>query len=259
MQDQIILGTRNLRKDFGGLVAVADVSMEVTSNTLHSIIGPNGAGKTTLFNLISGNLRPTSGRVVFGGQDITDLPAHRRAHMGIGRSFQITNVFPNLTVEENVRLAAQALGRDNLKFWRHHRSFPQYEARAREVILQVGLTEQANLPARLLPHGAKRQLELAIILAPDPDVLLLDEPTSGMAREEIPNLMQVIDQIRSQGNKTILLVEHKMDLVMDVSDWITVMHHGRLIAQGTPEEIASNEIVQSAYLGELYGDLSRAT
>jgi branched-chain amino acid transport system ATP-binding protein len=256
MKNQIILETHNLRKDFGGLVAVANVSIKVKAHSLHSIIGPNGAGKTTLFNLLSGNLEPTSGRVFFKERDITDLPAHRTAHLGIGRSFQITNVFPNLTVLENVRLAAQALGRDNFKFWRHFRHFSHYEDRARQIVAQVGLADQVDLPARMLPHGGKRKLELGILLAADPELLLLDEPTAGMAREEIPLLMTVIEQIRSQGNKTIMLVEHKMDLVMNVSDRITVMHQGQVLAEGTPAEIAANEVVQSAYLGQLYGDLS---
>jgi branched-chain amino acid transport system ATP-binding protein len=256
MENSVILRTENLRKDFGGLVAVADVSMEVRARSLHSIIGPNGAGKTTFFNLLSGNLKPTSGRVIFRGRDITDLPAHRTAHLGIGRSFQITNVFPNLTVHENVRLAAQALGSDNFKFWRDHRHFDAYQERARRVIDQVGLTAESDMPARALPHGGKRKLELAILLAADPELLLLDEPTAGMAREEIPMLMNVIEEIQAQTEKTIMLVEHKMDLVMNVSDWITVMHHGRVLAEGTPEGIAANEIVQSAYLGELYGDFS---
>jgi branched-chain amino acid transport system ATP-binding protein len=256
MEKSIILETRNLHRDFGGLVAVNDVSMQVRSGSLHSIIGPNGAGKTTFFNLLSGNLKPTSGRVIFKGRDITDLPAHRTAHLGIGRSFQITNVFPNLTVLENVRLAAQALGPDNFKFWRDHRHFTRYQRRADEVINQVGLTAQASVPARALPHGGKRNLELAILLAADPELLLLDEPTAGMAREEIPLLMDVIRAIQHQTDKTIMLVEHKMDLVMNVSDWITVMHQGRILAEGTPDATASNESVQSAYLGELYGDLS---
>jgi len=256
MGAEIILETQHLRKDFGGLVAVADVSINVKAHTLHSIIGPNGAGKTTFFNLLSGNIEPTSGKVIFKGQDITHLPAHRSAHLGIGRSFQITNVFPSLTVFENVRLAAQALGRDNFKFWRHHQSFRQYEERAAEVMAQVGLSDQAQLPARVLPHGSQRKLELAILLAPDPELLLLDEPTAGMAREEIPLLMEVIDQVRRQGNKTIMLVEHKMDLVMHVSDRITVMHQGQVLAEGSPSEIAANETVQSAYLGDLYGDFS---
>jgi branched-chain amino acid transport system ATP-binding protein len=256
MENGIILETHNLRKDFGGLVAVANVSIKVKANSLHSIIGPNGAGKTTLFNLLSGNLEPTDGRVFFKGRDITDLPAHRTAHLGIGRSFQITNVFPNLTVLENARLAAQALGHDNFRFWRHHHHYTRYEERAQEVLAQVGLSEQANLPASVLPHGGKRKLELAILLAADPELLLLDEPTAGMAREEIPMLMEVIRQIQRRGDKTIMLVEHKMDLVMNVSDRITVMHQGQVLAEGTPSEIAANEVVQSAYLGQLYGDLS---
>ena len=257
MENEIILETKNLRKDFGGLTAVADVSMKVTAHTLHSIIGPNGAGKTTFFNLLSGNILPTRGHVFFKGRDITDLPMHRTAHLGIGRSFQITNVFPNLTVLENVRLSAQAMGKDSFKFWQHHQHFKQYQDRAWEVIQQVGLAAEAELLARVLPHGSQRKLELAILLAPDPELLLLDEPTAGMAREEIPLLMDVIEQIRSQGKKTIMLVEHKMDLVMNVSDWITVMHQGQVLAEGTPAEIAANETVQSAYLGDLYGDLSK--
>ena len=259
MEDEIILETQNLRKDFGGLVAVDDVSLKVKANTLHSIIGPNGAGKTTFFNLLSGNLPPTKGKVIFKGHDITDLPVHRTAHLGIGRSFQITNVFPNLTVLENVRLAAQAMGGDNFKFWQHHKHFKRYEEHALEVIQQVGLASEAHLWARVLPHGSQRKLELAILLAPDPELLLLDEPTAGMAREEIPLLMDVIDHIQNLGTKTIMLVEHKMDLVMNVSDWITVMHQGQVLAEGTPAEIAANEVVQSAYLGDLYGDLSEVT
>jgi branched-chain amino acid transport system ATP-binding protein len=256
MEDQVILETHNLRKDFGGLVAVADVSITVKANTLHSIIGPNGAGKTTFFNLLSGNLKPTHGRVIYKGRDITELPAYRTAHIGIGRSYQITNIFPTLTVFENIRIAAQAVGKDNFKFWQHHRHFSRYIERAHQVIDQVGLTQQINTPALSLAHGDKRKLELAIILAADTELLLLDEPTAGMAREEIPILMDIIDQIRKRGDKTIVMVEHKMDLVMNVSDWITVMHQGRVLAEGIPAEIAANEIVQSAYLGGLYGDFS---
>lgn len=256
MEEQVILETQNLRKEFGGLIAVSDVNIQVKAHALHSIIGPNGAGKTTLFNLLSGNLKPTSGRVFFQGKDITDLPAHQTVHLGIGRSFQITNIFPNLTVFENIRLAAQAVGNDNFKFWQHYRHFQRYEDRAEQVIMQIGLQDQAHLLAQMLPHGDKRKLELGIILACDPKLLLLDEPTAGMAREEIPLLMNTINQIREQGDRTIMLVEHKMDLVMNVSDWITVMHQGQILAEGTPSEIAANEIVQAAYLGEFYGDFS---
>ncbi|GAB4576046.1 MAG: ABC transporter ATP-binding protein [Anaerolineae bacterium] len=251
-----ILRTIGLRKEFGGLVAVDDVSLSVQAGTLHAIIGPNGAGKTTLFNLLSGNLRPTRGQVFFKGEDITPLPLHRRAHLGIGRSFQITNIFPNLTVLENVRLAAQAVSRDNFKFWRYYRSFKAYEARALEVLAQVGLAGKAHLIANQLPHGDKRKLELAILLAPDPELLLLDEPTAGMASEQVPELMQTIRRIKDSTGKTLMLVEHNMAVVMGFSDAISVMHHGALLAEGTPQEIAANETVQKAYLGEFYGDFS---
>ena len=254
MDNDIILETINLSKDFGGLHAVAGVSMQVKAQTLHSIIGPNGAGKTTFFNLLSGNLKPTSGKVIFKGEDITHLPAYRTAHLGIGRSFQITNVFPNLSVLENIRLAAQAVGHDSFKFWRNYKHYREYEDRARSIVELVGLVPQAEMFASMLPHGGKRKLELGILLASDPELLLLDEPNAGMAREEIPLLMDVIEQIRARGDKTIILVEHKMDLVMNVSDWISVMHQGKMLAEGTPSEISSDETVQAAYLGDLYGD-----
>jgi ABC-type branched-subunit amino acid transport system ATPase component/ABC-type branched-subunit amino acid transport system substrate-binding protein len=250
-----ILETDRLRKEFGALVAVANVSIKVRPNTIHSIIGPNGAGKTTFFNLLSGNIEPTSGRVLFKGRDITHLPLYRTAHLGIGRSFQITNIFPNLTVLENIRLACQALGRHNFRLWRRYSHFREYEERAWEVIQQVGLTERAMMPARTLPHGDQRKLELGMILAPDPEVLLLDEPTAGMAAEQVPELMGLIREIQDAGDKTVMLVEHNMNVVMSVSDYITVMHQGQILAEGTPTEIAANEVVQSAYLGALYGDL----
>ncbi len=251
VSSEIILETHHLRREFNGLVAVDDVSIRVVAGQLHAIIGPNGAGKTTLFNLISGILKPTAGRVVFRGRDITGLPPHRIARLGIGRSFQITNIFPNLTVLENVRLAAQARGKDNLRFWAPYQRFRQYEARAWEVIQQVGLSGREFVPARFLPHGDQRKLEIAILLASDPDLLLLDEPTAGVATEEIPLLVETIRRIREQGRRTILLVEHKMDVVMTISDVITVMHQGRVLAEGSPAQIAANEQVQRAYLGDM--------
>ncbi len=259
MTQDYIIETRDLRKEFGALVAVANVSIEVLPNTIHSIIGPNGAGKTTFFNLLSGNLEPTFGRVFYKGRDITRLPLHRTAHLGIGRSFQITNIFPNLTVLENIRLACQALGGDNFRFYRSNQSFKQYEQRAWVVIEQVGLTERALLPARTLPHGDQRKLEFGIILAPDPEVLLLDEPTAGMAAEQVPELMELIRRVHQQGNKTVMLVEHNMNVVMSISDRISVMHQGQVLAEGTPAEISANEVVQSVYLGGLYGDLHTPT
>ncbi|MCB9437096.1 MAG: ABC transporter ATP-binding protein [Anaerolineales bacterium] len=250
----IILEAQQLRKAFGGLVAVNDVGLQVERGSMHSIIGPNGAGKTTLFNLLSGNLRPTSGRLLYNGRDITNLPLHKRAHVGIGRSFQITNVFNNLTVYENVRLAAQALDGASMVVFTRYDRFSSYEAKALEAIETVGLRGLENVPATVLPHGNKRKLELAIILASDPELLLLDEPTAGMATEQVPELMQTISDIRAIGNKTIMLVEHNMSVVMSVSSKITVMNYGAVLAEGTPEEIAANVTVQSAYLGDLYGD-----
>ena len=258
MDDQItkvtsvILEAKHLRKDFGGLIAVEEVSLRVRAGSLHSIIGPNGAGKTTLFNLLSGVFKPTAGRVIFRGRDITPLPPYRIAHLGIGRSFQITNVFPNLTVFENARLAAQAMGRDNLNLIASASRFRDYTARAEDVLQRVGLAAKANALASTLPHGDKRKLEIGILLASDPQVLLLDEPTAGMASEQVPQLMALIAEVRKQGDKTILLVEHNMDVVMNVSDAITVMHYGKVLAEGTPAQIAANEQVQKAYLGELY-------
>lgn len=252
MDSDIIIETKNLTKQFGALVAVDDVSMQVRKNSLHAIIGPNGAGKTTFFNLLSGNLEPTRGQVFYKGRDITHQPVHRTIHFGIGRSFQITNIFPNLTVLENIRLASQALGNDNFKFWRPASHFRRYEERAWDVINLVGLADRAQAPARTLPHGDQRKLELGMILAPDPEVLLLDEPTAGMAAEQVPELLALIRDIQKAGNKTVMLVEHNMNVVMSVSNTITVMHLGKVLAEGSPTEIASNKEVQTAYLGGLY-------
>jgi branched-chain amino acid transport system ATP-binding protein len=251
-----ILETKNLRKEFGGLVAVDNVSLQVEAHTLHSIIGPNGAGKTTLFNLLSGVFPPTRGQVIFKGQDITHLPPYRMAHLGIGRSFQITNIFPNLTVLENIRLSAQALGKDNFKLFVPADALGKYRLKAEEVIQRVGLGGKENALARILPHGDKRKLELGIMLASDPHLILLDEPTAGMSSEQVPALLEIIRSILALGDKTIILVEHRMDMVMSISDRITVMHLGNVLAEGTPHEIAANRTVQSAYLGALYGDLA---
>ena len=252
MANEIILETRNLRREFGALVAVADVSVKVKAGSFHSIIGPNGAGKTTFFNLLSGNLQPTSGQVLYKGRDITRMPLYRTAHIGMGRSFQITNLFPNLTAFENVRLACQAMGHNNFSFWQPARHFTRYTDQTTAILKQVGLAERALQLAGTLPHGDQRKLELGIILGSDPEVLLLDEPTAGMAAEQVPELMALIQEIQQQGNKTVVLVEHNMNVVMSISDRITVMHQGRVLAEGAPAEIAANETVQSAYLGGLY-------
>ncbi|HUN07686.1 MAG TPA: ABC transporter ATP-binding protein [Aggregatilineales bacterium] len=247
-----LLSARNLRKTFGGLVAVDEVSLDITSGSLHSIIGPNGAGKTTFFNLLTGRYRPSAGSVLYKGREITRLPVHQRAHLGIGRSFQITNLFPNLTVLENTRLAAQALGKDNFRLFRRAETFDVYTRQAYAALEITGLREVVGLPANVLPHGGKRKLELAMILAADPELLLLDEPTAGMASEQVPELMQIIERIRTDGRKTIVMVEHNMNVVMGSSDRITVMHQGRVLAEGDPRQIAADKTVQAVYLGELY-------
>jgi branched-chain amino acid transport system ATP-binding protein len=251
----VILETRDLSRHFGGLRAVEGVTLQIRAGQLHSIIGPNGAGKTTLFNLLSGVLKPTRGQVLLNGQDITPLPPHRIAHLGLGRSYQITNIFPTLTVLENVRLAAQALGPDNFRLFTPASHFKRYEEKARAALEETGLTRAAAVPALSLPHGDKRKLELAILLAQDPNLLLLDEPTSGLAGELVPEFMSLVDRIRRSGNKTVVLVEHNMNIVMALSDRISVMHQGQLLAEGAPAEIAADPAVQKAYLGELY-DLS---
>jgi branched-chain amino acid transport system ATP-binding protein len=252
MDNEIILETFNLSKNFGALKAVDNVSIKVVRNTLHAIIGPNGAGKTTFFNLLSGNLKPTSGKIMYKGKDLTRLPVHRMIHYGIGRSFQITNIFPNLTVFENIRLASQALEKENFKFYIDTRKMEQCEQHTFEVIEKVGLKTRAHILARALPHGDQRKLELGMILAPDPEVLLLDEPTAGMASEQVPELMALVQEIQKTGNKTVMLVEHNMNVVMSRSDIITVMNQGKVLAEGTPSEIAANKEVQTAYLGGLY-------
>lgn len=257
MGENIILEARGLRKEFGGLVAVAGVDMQVRAGTLHAIIGPNGAGKTTLFNLLSGALHPTSGQVLFKGQNITHVPPHRIAHLGLGRSFQITNIFPTLTAVENVRLAAQAVGRDSFRLLHDVRSFEPYYQRAERVLAQVGLSGKEGMPAMTLPHGDKRKLELGIMLASNPEVLLLDEPTAGMSSEQVPALLEIIHGIMAEGKRTVVLVEHRMDMVMSISDVITVMHLGEVLAEGAPRDIARNATVQQAYLGALYGDLGK--
>ncbi len=247
----VILETRDLSRHFGGLKAVEGVDLQVRAGDLHSIIGPNGAGKTTLFNLLSGSMPPTRGRIFLCGQDITGTPPHRLAHLGIGRSYQITNIFPSLTVLENVRLAAQSLGKDNFKLFTPVTRLRKYEERAYAALEETGLAEEAAIQALNLPHGDQRKLELAILLAQDLDIWLLDEPTAGLASELVPQFMALIDRMRKAADKTVLLVEHKMGVVMSLSDRITVMHRGQSLAEGTPAEITANEAVRKAYLGEL--------
>lgn len=243
-----IIYTRDLTIQFGGHIAVDHVSLDILPHTFTSVIGPNGAGKTTFFNLLSGQFFPTSGRIVFKGQDITSSPAYQRTRLGMGRSFQITNVFPDLTVLENVRLAVQARAGTHYQILIHHRKFYQFEDKARDLLKSVHLADKASQNASALAHGDKRKLELAIILALEPEVLLLDEPTAGMAVEEVPAILELLSRLKEE-NRTVLLVEHKIDMVMSLSDRLLVLTNGKLIASGNPEEIMQNEQVQAAYLG----------
>jgi len=248
-ENRYVLETHLVNKHFGGLQALKDVDVRVPRGQLLSVIGPNGAGKTTLFNVISGYYHPDGGRVLFKGVDISRLPPHRVSRMGLARSFQITNIFENLTVLENLRLAAQSRGKDSFKILNNYLSFPRYEEKAREILKTIGLEGKEELQAHSLPHGDKRKLEIGLVLTLDPEVLLLDEPTSGLSLEEIPSVLEVIQEVRQDPAKTLLLVEHKMDIVMSISDYIYVLHHGGVIAEGTPGEVSENEEVQKAYLG----------
>ncbi|HYQ80692.1 MAG TPA: ABC transporter ATP-binding protein, partial [Anaeromyxobacteraceae bacterium] len=217
-----ILRAEHLSRFFGGLAAVTDVSLSVRQGSIHSIIGPNGAGKTTLFNLLSGVLPPSRGRIFFQGQDLTGLPSHRVARQGVARSFQITSVFPALTVAENLRIAA-----------RRHAAPAEAEARVARVLADVELSGKGDLPAGALSHGDQRHLDIGIALATGPRLLLLDEPTAGMPPHETHGTVALVRRLRDQHGLTIVLIEHKMDIVMSISDRITVMRFGEKIAEGT--------------------------
>lgn len=246
---QGIISTEDLTIAFGGHLAVKGVSVTIHPNTLTSLIGPNGAGKTTFFNMISGQLSPTRGKIFLKGRDITRLPVHSRARMGIGRCFQITNVFPKLSVLENVRLAVQARDRTGYRPLTPVERFPGLKEKALEVLDLVGLAKKSGSLTVTLTHGEKRKLEIAIVLAMEPDVLLLDEPTAGMSLEEVPSMIDLLLRLKEKRDRTMLLVEHKMDMVLSVSDEVMVLFSGGLLARGLPEEIVRNERVQEAYLG----------
>lgn len=249
-----IIETKDLTILFGGHTAVDGVSISVPKNHFKSIIGPNGAGKTTFFNLLSGQLRPTKGKIFFQERDITGLNPTERTRLGIGRSFQITNVFPNLTVLENVRLAVQSHGGIRYRMFSHYKKYKQFVELAAEKLELVLLSDKKDAIASNLSHGEKRKLEIAMLLALNTEVLLLDEPTAGMSLEEVPAILEVIKKIKLEGNRTIVLIEHKMDMIMDLSDSVMVLFNGRLLADGTPKDIIENETVQTAYLGGLYDE-----
>ena len=250
MSASSILSTRGLGLDIGGATIVADVSLEVREGEFVGVIGPNGAGKTTLFNLLSGLTRPTAGAVALDGRDVTGEPPYQRTRAGLGRTFQVSNVFPLLTVRENVRLTAEARAGGTMRIWRRAARVREAVERARWALARVGLEAAAHQAAGSLSHGDKRKLELAMVLAADPRVILLDEPMAGVSVENIPELVELIRSVHEQEGKTVLMVEHHMEVVTGLAQAVAVMHHGRLLAFDTPAAVMANATVQEAYLGE---------
>ncbi|HEX3346957.1 MAG TPA: ABC transporter ATP-binding protein [Acetobacteraceae bacterium] len=244
-----LLETRALTIRFGGQVAVDRVSCAFARGTLTAIVGPNGAGKTTYFNLISGQLRATSGDVFLRGDRITQYSAPRRARLGLGRAFQLTNLFPDLSVQENVRLAVQARAGIGLDMFGVAADRTELTDKTAAIVERVRLTPRAKTAAAALNHGDQRKLEVAILLALEPDVFMFDEPTAGMSVDEVPVVLDLIEDIKRGADKTILLVEHKMDVVRRLADRVIVLHQGALVADGAPAEVVASAIVQEAYLG----------
>ncbi|MEZ5935185.1 MAG: ABC transporter ATP-binding protein [Alphaproteobacteria bacterium] len=242
-----ILRTEGISRSFGGFMALKNVSASFPRGRLTAIIGPNGAGKSTFFNVISGALVPSAGRIMFDGSDITGTPQHRFAHLGIAKSFQITNVFPELTALENVRIAIQALHK-RFDIWTPRATLTAMAEEAAELLVLVGLENKQASPAANLAHGEQRALEVALALACNPRLLLLDEPTAGMSPEETLVMMELITSLAEA--RTVVLVEHKMKLVMGISSHLIVLHHGELLAEGTPDDIRANDEVRRVYLGQ---------
>jgi branched-chain amino acid transport system ATP-binding protein len=243
----VILETHSLTMDFRGFRALDGVDLRVGEGTIHAVIGPNGAGKTTLFNLLSGLLPPTRGRIHFCGAEITGHPPHQIARLGIARSFQITSVFPHLTLLDNVRLALQARTALGYAFWQTDRVLDQFTEEALEILTSVGLGELAKRRAVLLPYGQKRALEIGLTLALRPKLLLLDEPTAGLSLEDVNRVVESIRRIAR--DRTVVLVEHNMGVVAALSQHITVLQRGRVLAEGTYAELRTNRDVIEAYLG----------
>jgi branched-chain amino acid transport system ATP-binding protein len=244
---QVILRTKGVGKNFGKFAALKNVSAQFPKGAITSIIGPNGAGKSTYFNLLSGAFPPTRGTVEFEGRDITGLEQHRFAHLGIAKSFQITNVFPQLSTRENIRVGLQALV-SRYDIWRRRDALPGLIEQADELLALVGLWEARERVAKALSHGQQRALEIGMALASRPRLLLLDEPTAGMSPEETRVMMDLI--VKLARERTVILVEHKMKLVMGISDRILVLHHGELLAEGTPSQVRQDEAVKRVYLGQ---------
>jgi branched-chain amino acid transport system ATP-binding protein len=247
MADDIILETRGLTKEFKGFVAVNGVDLQVKRGSIHALIGPNGAGKTTCFNLLTHFLTPTAGSIAFNGRDITGSAPSAIARMGMVRSFQISATFPHLTVLENVRIALQRGRGRSFDFWRSERVLSAMDARARELLDAVGLSEYAATLAVEMPYGRKRALEIATTLALDPEMMLLDEPTAGMTHEDVERITALVKKVAA--NRTVLMVEHNLSVVSTLSDYITVLARGQILAQGDYAAVSKNPDVVQAYLG----------
>jgi branched-chain amino acid transport system ATP-binding protein len=244
-----MLQTSNLTVRFGGHVAVNAVSCGFAPGTLTAIVGPNGAGKTTYFNLISGQIKASAGTVSLDGRELTNLSAPLRTRAGLGRAFQLTNLFPQLSVRENVRMAVQARAGAGMDFFRIWSDRKDLIEQADRILETVALADKATARAASLPHGDQRKLEVGILMALDPKVYMFDEPTAGMSVDEVPVILNLIRGLKADRSKTILLVEHKMDVVRELSDRIIVLHNGELVADGEPEAVIASPVVQQAYLG----------
>ncbi|MFJ1538301.1 ABC transporter ATP-binding protein [Micromonospora chalcea] len=245
-----MLATRGLTWRIGEVAIVDSVYLDLAPGEFLGVIGPNGAGKTSLFNLITGLRRPTEGTVLLDGADITALPPHRRARLGLGRTFQASSVFGSLTVRENVRLAVQAHRGGSMKLWRRAAADREVAAAADAALDRVGLHHRGTALAGTLAHGEKRKLEIALLLAGEPRVMLLDEPMAGVSAEDVPELVSVIKSLTGDSGRAVLMVEHHMDVILELADRIAVMHHGALLACDTPDTVMANATVQEAYLGE---------
>ncbi|MBM4339418.1 MAG: ABC transporter ATP-binding protein [Deltaproteobacteria bacterium] len=243
----MFLQTQGITKEFGKLRAVNEVSLAIIKGDIHAIIGPNGAGKSTLFNLITGYHRSTSGKVLFKGEEITHLPAYTRCKLGVTRSFQITSIYPKLTVYESVLMALLSHRKETFNFFTSAKKF--FKEEVWRILEDVGLADQANILGDSISHGDKKRLELAITLGTEPELLCLDEPTCGMSTEETDNIMSLINKLSTERGITILFTEHDMSVVFGIAKRISVLHQGTLIADGKPEEVRANEEVQKVYLG----------
>jgi branched-chain amino acid transport system ATP-binding protein len=243
-----IVSTRGLRKSYRGFVALHEVDLEVAEGSVHALVGPNGAGKTTLFNVLGGFVAPSGGRVEIAGQDVTGLPPERIARLGVARSFQITSLFSALSAREHVELALQARTGLGWRFWRSDKQLRRFREPAMQLLADVGLTDVAEQPAGVLAYGRKRALELAVALALEPRLLLLDEPTAGMGAEDVDRTVELVR--RAAAGRTVVLVEHNMSVVANLTDTVTVLQQGRILVEGPYDEVRSDPRVITAYLGE---------